>query len=182
MMVLTQLKRTRTCSQEPDVVDLLLECHERIRHFTRLAAWLADAHDAPALSVQETARDVHRYFTVALPLHSADEDLSIAPRLLKLRLPEELEVATAAMTGQHETIEATLSALAPMWAAVAEDSSRLVRLAAAMEKSVDKLQSLWLTHLHLEETMVFPAVRGRLSPGDQARILQEMRDRRRPEP
>ena len=176
--MLTTLRRTASPTREPDVVDLLLECHERIRRFTRMAAWLCHAHDAPSLAVRETAHDVHRYFTVALPLHSADEDLSIAPRLAKARLPDDLAAATSAMTRQHETIEETVAALAPKWAAVAEDAAALERHAEEMEKLVDRLQGLWTTHLHLEETMVFPAIRARLSPGEQARILQEMRDRR----
>src|SRR4051812_30710357 len=58
----------------------LLDCHSRIRRFSTLAIRLAEA-DAPPNEIAETAAAVHRYFTVALPLHAADEDLSIAPRL-----------------------------------------------------------------------------------------------------
>ena len=53
--MLTTLRKKSTPLREPDAVDLLRECHERIRRFTRMAAWLCHAHDAPALAVQETA-------------------------------------------------------------------------------------------------------------------------------
>lgn len=177
--MLTTLKRKATPVREPDAVDLLLECHERIRRFTRMAAWICHAHDAPELAVRETAESVHRYFTEALPLHSADEDASIGPRLAQARAGSEMAAAAAAMTRQHGPIEEILAALRPMWRAVADDPASLADHARAMDKLVDRLKGLWDTHLHLEETMVFPAVRTHLSATEKSAVLREMRERRR---
>jgi len=52
-----------------DAVALLLECHGRIRAFLAMARRVGEA-------IQ-----VHRYFTLALPLHARDEEESILPRL-----------------------------------------------------------------------------------------------------
>ena len=72
---------TRPDPISEDAVDLLLSCHYRIRHFTALAARLAEATAAPPDQIEQTAASVARYFRIALPLHKADEDGSIYPRL-----------------------------------------------------------------------------------------------------
>jgi iron-sulfur cluster repair protein YtfE (RIC family) len=175
--MLTLRKRAEPV-KAPDAVDLLRECHDRIRRFTRMAEWLADAGDAPHTAVKETAEAVLRYFTEALPRHSADEEQSIAPRLLATRAPIELREAVAAMTRQHEPIEQTLAALAPLWRQVAATPASLPACAAQMERHVNQLKALWDPHLHLEETLIFPAIRARLSPAALEEILKEMRARR----
>lgn len=176
--MLIPLKKKAEPVHEPGAFDLLLECHDRIRRFTKLAEWLAHATDSPARAVKETAEGVHRYFTVALPKHSADEDESLAPRLLALTLQDELRAAVVTMTRQHATLEETLAALIPSWRAVAEDPSALPDHAALMARHVEQLRALWDAHLHLEETIVFPAARARLSAAAQRAVLQEMRARR----
>lgn len=176
--MLIPLKKRGEPVREPEAFDLLLECHERIRRFTKLAEWLAHAGDAPEAAVRETAADVLRYFTVALPKHSADEDQSLAPRLLALTITEELRSAVATMTRQHATLEETIGALIPSWRAVAEDPGALAAHAPAMERHVEQLRALWDAHLHLEETTVFPAARARLSAAAQRDMLHEMRARR----
>src|SRR5690606_15926791 len=64
-----------------DLVDLLGECHARIRRFVELAHEAAIRMDAPVEQVIQACADVERYFVEALPLHVADEEESIAPRL-----------------------------------------------------------------------------------------------------
>src|SRR5689334_19419821 len=108
----------RSAANLPDhpggVIDLLLDCHGRIRHFLTLAERLADAPPStPPSDLSETAAAVRRYFTVALPLHVADEDRSISPRL-RARAPavaallDELEV-------EHAAIEGAIAVAAPLW-------------------------------------------------------------------
>src|SRR5947209_5155592 len=104
--------------QAPDVQILLLACHERIRHFLALAGQLCESA-APAAEVAAAAAAVHRYFTVALPLHALDEDESLAPRLLRLDLPAAVRAAIGPMTAQHGPIEAAIEAAAPLWQALA---------------------------------------------------------------
>src|SRR5512138_2428637 len=64
-----------------DVVDALLDCHQRIREFTSLAVRLAGARGLPDEEIRDAAARVHRYFSVALPLHARDEEESLLPRL-----------------------------------------------------------------------------------------------------
>jgi len=95
---------------------LVLACHQRIRSFTALAVGLAGSAPAPDAEVAEAARRVHRYHAVALPLHQADEELSLAPRL-EHAVPE----ALAAMKREHAELDETLADLLPLWERLARE-------------------------------------------------------------
>jgi iron-sulfur cluster repair protein YtfE (RIC family) len=176
--MLTSIRRRADEPVREDAVDLLLDCHRRIRHFTEVAARLAVAGDAPAAEIAEAASRVLRYFTVALPKHSADEDESIAPRLAALALPEQVRAAVDTMTRQHVTLHEVLGELAPHWRAVGADPGRLPEHAGEMERLVSRLGALWGMHLAMEETVVFPEVRRALTPEALGEIAAEMRARR----
>ncbi len=152
-----------------DAVDRLLACHARIRRFTALAARLVEP--APAAEVAEAAAAVHRYFTVALPLHVADEEHSLAPRLPSL--PE-----LAAMTAEHRAIESLLADLAGHWSEVAAAPARAAALARPLADGASALARHFDAHLPPEESAIFPAVR-RLPPAAQRAIVDEMLARRR---
>jgi hemerythrin-like domain-containing protein len=169
--------RTGAAPAARDVLDEMLGCHERIRRFTAMAGQLAAA---PAAEVAEAAAAVLRYFSVALPLHAEDEDLSLAPRLLATAVPAELRAALEAMTREHEPIEATLRDLAPLWSDLAAGDPRPASLGAALDAGAARLDELFTPHLEKEERIIFPAARARLSPADLAAIRDELRARRAP--
>ncbi len=158
--------------------ELLLGCHERIRRFTALAARLASAEKASAASVAETAGRVHRYYAVALPLHQADEELSIAPRLERVAPPEVLE-ALAKMKREHIELDEVLSWLLPFWELLAREPGRRSELAPGMSLLVGRVQALWRRHLAAEEETIFPALE-KLEAGELAQVTTEMRARRLP--
>ncbi|WP_198104236.1 hemerythrin domain-containing protein, partial [Clostridioides difficile] len=76
-------------------LDMLLACHDRLRHFSELASLLASRPDASADDVVDAARRLCTYFTVALPLHEADEEISVSPRLLSSSNGESVAEALA---------------------------------------------------------------------------------------
>jgi hypothetical protein len=174
---------TREPGQE-DPVDLLLACHERIRHFTALAQRLLDAHasgDVRAPSPEqlaEAARALSRYFGVALPLHVADEDVSIAHRFAPSSKPVEVAAALAAMSAEHLTIDRLLDALVPAWTSVAQDPSTLDGLRAVLAPKTAGLAAVMPPHLAAEEATIFPWMRAALDPVTRAAIVSEMRARR----
>src|SRR4051794_17871981 len=96
---------------------LVLSCHERIRSFLTLAARVA-AGDAPASEIAEAVARLHRYFMVALPLHVADEEQSIEPRLLA-HAPA-LAEPIARMRTEHQAAQRLVDELTPAWARGAE--------------------------------------------------------------
>ena len=161
-----------------DPLDLLRACHTRIRDHLALAQQLV-ARDlvAPHAQIAEAASAVHRYFTVALPLHIADEEESVRPRLLASATDDaDLAAALAQMTDEHARIDDTLAALLPRFAAVAADPARRQELVSQQGAVADVSRAL-AAHLVLEETRLFPACAA-WSPAIRAAVVAELRARR----
>ena len=98
--MLTNLKiSVESTADQEDAITLLLGCHDRIRHFTEVADRLNFNPQSPAADRQQAASTVLRYYEVALPLHEADENDSVYPRLQKALPPGELAAANQAMVG-----------------------------------------------------------------------------------
>lgn len=161
-----------------DAVDMLLACHVRIRAFTDTAGRLGRVLDVAPAEVGDAAARVHRYYTVALPLHAEDEDRSVAPRLRAVALPHGVEEALTAMTHQHLGIEEATAAVAPLWLAVAAEPGRQPELRAELARHAALLERLWEVHLGIEERVIFPAVRARVDREELAAVAAEMRTRR----
>lgn len=162
-------------SHTPDLVDLLGECHDKIRRFVALAHTAAVRADAPADQVAKACVDATRYFREALPLHVADEEESILPRLRGLS--SDIDRALDHMAQQHQQhalkLWVLLAALAEVQTAPHKADSRraLARAAVRMKAEFDE-------HLALEESIIFPAIRHHLSRDTQATVIDELRRRR----
>lgn len=155
------------------VVQRLTECHARIRASIALAVRIAEQAGSPT-EVREAARALYRYFTVALPLHIADEEDSVRPRLAGLAgLPS--RTALAVMTHEHGEVETLLASLVPAWQALADtpDPGR----AAATLPWARELAAHLDEHLAAEEREVFPLIDA-LPATEQAAIVGEMYARR----
>ncbi len=155
-------------------MDLLLECHDRIRSFLLLSRRLAAAQDPDG--VAEAAARVVRYFTEALPLHARDEEESLRPRLAGL--DPALDVALATMLREHAEHEAPLGALVAACRELARDPRRQPELAPAIARAADALDAHFVAHLRSEEEIVFPAVRRLLPERELAANAREIRERR----
>lgn len=162
--------------QNEDAASMLLGCHQRIRHFTEVALRLAEDPQASAIERSNAAKSVFRYYTEALPLHEADENDSLHPRLKQV-LPEGvLAEANKSMVQQHTEIDALVASLIPLW-------DELQKNPASQDPNLlsqtERLQQLWTSHLQLEEEQVIPAMRQFLSAADMRAIEAEMRARRK---
>lgn len=136
-----------------DVVDLLFECHGRIRRFLAMAMALEDAGGQEPGQIVAAVR---RYFTEAFPLHVEDEEVDIAPHL-----PADVAAKVRADHTCHAAAVAELLASPPH-----ELPAAARRLAAELEP-----------HLAFEEALVFPAIRALAAPARDA-IRGAMRARR----
>src|SRR5690606_21064266 len=99
----------------------LLACHERIRRFVAMAFATATREEAPASDIAEACARVRRYFTEALPLHVADEELSVLPRLRGTSA--EVDAALATMQEQHARHQPLLGRLLELTEAVGQEPS-----------------------------------------------------------
>ncbi len=162
--------------REGGVVDLLLECHGRIRKFSNLAVAIAERDDVPPEEVATVCADVERYFTLALPLHVRDEEESLLPRLYGR--DAEVDRALAAMASQHVEHGALISRLVALAAALHADPARLAELAGDLAAVAVPLERELAAHLEHEETVVFPAIARLLDAAAQAAVVGEIAARR----
>lgn len=167
----------RRAATPGDAVELLLECHARIRSFLDLARRLGGAQGAADEAVADAAFRVSRYFTVALPLHARDEEESIVPRL-RGRDPA-VDAELEAMVCEHREHEQPLRALVAACADLARDTSRHGELAATVMGSAAELERGFAAHLAREEAVIFPAIRQLLDQTTDAPVVKEIRLRRR---
>jgi hemerythrin-like domain-containing protein len=163
-------------NRHEDTASMLLGCHQRIRHFTEVALRLAQNESGTSSAERVNAvQSVLRYYTQALPLHEADENDSLHPRLRRV-LPEGvLAEANEAMVQQHTKIDALIARLVLAWRELERDPQHPQ---ADLLPQTERLQQLWTSHLQLEEEQVIPAMQ-RYLPADELRAIEaEMRARR----
>ena len=176
--MLNQITPPRPSNQPPeDALDLLLGCHQRIRHFTATAKNLAHAQGATHDEIRMAAAGVHRYYSVSLPLHEADEEDSVRPRLDALD-DERVHHALAAMHDQHQAIDESIERLLPLLQMVQRNPAALEQAGGEMCTITKGLEEIFSAHLQLEEEVIFPAIRAHLPSGDRTAILAEMQARR----
>jgi hypothetical protein len=171
--VLTVLGKS---AQPQGAVDLLLECHDRIRAFLALALRIPGAAGEDPILVAEAAERVRRYFVEALPLHAQDEEESILPRLRGA--DPRVDAALAAMAREHLEHERPLGALVAECDLLSRDPGRLRERAASVAAPARELEAHFAVHLRGEEEVIFPAVRRLLDPAADLAVVREIRRRR----
>ena len=166
-----------TESGPADVVELLLDCHQRIRHFSELARRLGEADGLPGGEVRDAAARVRRYFGEALPLHVADEEESLVPRL-RGREPE-IDAALERMTSEHQAHQPGLAALLELCEALESTPARHTELRGALLETATALQAEFESHLAEEERVLIPALQRLFPAEERATMADEVRARRR---
>jgi hemerythrin-like domain-containing protein len=161
-----------------DAVDLLVGCHQRIRHFTAVAVKLAHAQGATTEEIVQAAAAVHRYYSISLPLHEADEDHTLRPRL-HAAAGEQIRHALLAMGNQHQAIDELLERLLPLLILVRNNPDTLPELGGEMCAITKGLEEIFRAHLQMEEDLIFPAIRTVLPESMRAEMLLEMQERRK---
>jgi iron-sulfur cluster repair protein YtfE (RIC family) len=176
--MLNQISPLTSPPKTEDAVDLLIGCHQRIRHFTGVAVKLAHAQGTTPEEVAQAAAAAHRYYTVSLPLHEADEEETVRPRLDVVG-DEKLRHALLAMTDQHLAIDELLERLLPLLAMVRNNPQTIHAAGSEMCSITKALDEMFRAHLQLEEEVIFPAIRGVLPENARAEMLSEMQGRRK---
>src|SRR5664280_1181534 len=161
-----------------DAVDLLVGCHQRIRHFTGVAVKLAHAQGAAPEEIAQAAAGVHRYYSVSLPLHEADEDQTLQSRLRAVA-DEQVRHALLAMGDQHQAIDELIERLLPLLVLVTNNPDTLAEVGGEMCSITKALEEIFRAHLQMEEEIIFPAIRQALPESTRAEILREMQERRK---
>ena len=159
----------------PDVIELLLECHERIRRFVSIARTIASTPNGEPEEIREAAAQVRRYFVESLPLHIADEHDDILPRLRGQS--DALDHALARMDSEHALHEPVLARLVELCDELVRDPRQNTALSAELATVAAEVDAELTAHLDNEEKVIFPALR-RLPSSEQAAVLAAIRERR----
>lgn len=163
----------RRSHEAPTMRDMLVDCHARIRKFCALARRLSQG--GPPEQIRDAAAQLHRYFSLALPLHIRDEEESIRPRLERLGDPT-LSAALDDMMHEHVAADVALAELLDQWEAITREPSDA--RCFATYKPIVWLDRHLLAHLRDEETRMFTAL-DLLPPAQWDAIVAEMKSRRR---
>lgn len=167
-----------------DPLGLLRACHGRVERFAELALTIADELDGepPGEAVSRTAGRVLRYFDEAAPLHHADEENDLLPRLRK-RLPAE---EAARLTPLLDALAAEHAALAEHWAVLRPLLTELHEGRAvdptAYRAAARPFRDAELDHLTRENERILPAAETHLRTDDLAAMGAAMARRRGVEP
>lgn len=158
--------------------EMLEACHDRVRRslalLGRLFVYLSDhPHDAQSRSA---ARDVLRYFELAAPLHHQDEERHVFPRLEGAADPA-LTDAVARLRADHVQMESLWAQLRPVLQSWTGEAIGTVPDEPARQLAAT-FAALYERHLALEETLVFPAARGRIDEAELRSMSQDMAHRR----
>jgi iron-sulfur cluster repair protein YtfE (RIC family) len=160
---------------------MLLDCHARIRHFMQLSRTLAEAESVPHSEIAEAAAAVYGYFSRALPLHEADENKTLFPRI-QSALPQGALVREAAetMVEQHKAIDELAAELLSLNDSLRLRPERLPSLARRLQHVTGTLDRIFDAHFHIEERVIFPALPQLLTEAQIQEISREMYQRRQP--
>lgn len=171
--MLTQIGQ-RPAREGGELQIALSECHQRIRLYVNLAWQLAAADDVTPGERRNAARAVRRYFSLALPLHVADEEELLTPLLAGT--DPHVDEALRMMNDEHDEHAPYVRRLVVLCHVLEHDPlhaaarAELARLATYLDGAFER-------HLALEEAIVFPALR-RCAPAVQAALYAAIRRRR----
>src|SRR5664279_1267783 len=160
-----------------DAVDLLNGCHQRIRHFTGVATKLSHAQGATFDEIRQASAAVYRYYSISLPLHEADEEDTLRPRLDRVA-DERVRHALLAMADQHMAIDELIERLLPLLRLLEQNPESQAQLGGEMCSLTKTLDEVFRAHLELEEAVIFPAINELLPEGARTAMLTEMQQRR----
>jgi iron-sulfur cluster repair protein YtfE (RIC family) len=159
-----------------DIVDLLLECHARIRSFCELAVRLGEVQAAAPDEIRDAAARVRRYFVEALPLHARDEEESVLPRLAG-RDPA-VDAALVAMHRDHLGHGVLLDPVLALCEALVAAPERQPELAPELARAGRLLHAHFEAHLDSEEQTIFPLIARTVPEEERRRMVEELRGRR----
>lgn len=161
---------------------LLSDCHRRIEHFLNVLATIAEDAAGGELipSYRRALEGAVTYFAVAAPKHTADEEVSLFPRLRDSDDAALIQALAAldSLERDHDEADAHQAAvdrLVRQWLAVGRlsetDTARLRDL-------LTRLQALYRRHIAIEDREVFPAAARGLDRAQIVQIGSEMAARR----
>lgn len=161
---------------------LLSDCHRRIEQFLGIIVTVVRVARGGPLTGQNRMMlsAAHDYFASAGPRHTADEEVSLFPRLQRVSggVAEALRETLHTLEADHrraEGLHADVEALLGEWL----NAGALPPAAeVTLNETLDALSALYGRHIAIEDGTLFPAAAEMLSPALLEEIGREMAARR----
>jgi hemerythrin-like domain-containing protein len=158
-----------------DVIDLLLDCHAKIRRFVGIARRMAAGDSTNVDDIRSAAGAIARYFSVAFPQHVADENDLMLPRLFGR--DAETDARLARMRDDHAEHARFVDELVSICTTLRDDPVRLAEVAPELRRVVSELEVVFEAHLVMEESEIFPRLAS-LEIDVRRALVAAMRERR----
>jgi len=160
------------------VFDVLDEGHREIlTHLHKLAALAVALQTAsPADDLPGEARALMAFFSGPAREHNYDEELHVFPALLESRDPKVKEAAED-LCEDHARIELCWLEVEPQLGLLAGGGA--VRDVGGFCAAVTTFVDVTREHVALEESLIYPELRGQLEPTARRSIRHDMASRRR---
>jgi hemerythrin-like domain-containing protein len=165
-----------------DPTALLSDCHRRIEMFIGSLQKVSVLIEQPLAGDTRTALEsALRYFREAAPKHTADEEISVFPRL---RRADDTEVKNALATldsleQEHRRADQLHARVYVLGNRALEQSHLSSADAAEFRDAISELASIYQAHIRIEDDLVFPIAGRVLSRADKQIIATEMSARRK---
>lgn len=160
-----------------DGCEALELCHHESLAMLELLESLVDRLEdiGPDLQARRMAEAIEQHFSTAVLQHHEDEERHVFP-MLALGGSADTQQLLARLKQDHAWMDANWFELRPQVDAVACGQSWVD--VDVLREAVAVLAQLIREHIALEESLVYPRFRERLSEGEHGRTSDEMRARR----
>ena len=163
-------------------LDLLSACHRRIENFLGIFGKVLDGGpDAPLDDIRaEGLLLALHYFRTAAPLHTADEEESLFPRLRKIDLPEVAEALSRVeeLEQDHQTADLLLGEVGRIVGDWLEATTLKEQKATRLRAVLTELGGRYASHIRFEDEVLFPLAARVLPEPALKEMGREMMERR----
>src|SRR5579872_6640792 len=159
---------------------LLGDCHRRIESFLEILIRIAsqDASNPLGQPEREALEKALDYFRSSAPKHTADEEVSLFPRLRGSRSAEAALACLAELEDDHQVAgrdHELVDALGRQWLETGEIASEKLD---QIRQALARLSNMYRHHIAVEDHELFPLAARVLPPDQLAEVGQEMAERR----
>jgi hemerythrin-like domain-containing protein len=159
---------------------MLQDCHRRIERFLNILCEIGTSATERALTFEEVqaVEAALGYFRTSGPKHTADEEESVFSRLRATIASEELEHFDR-LERDHDRADHLHDSVDLLFSSWITNHELRPKDRQLLLENLGQLQSLYIDHIKLEETVIFPLAAKQLSPDAIKAIGQEFEQRRK---
>lgn len=169
-----------------DPLGMLSDCHRRIERFLKVLAILTSQAQGSTLHEEErhALETALRYFRVAAPMHTLDEEDSLFPRMRAQPSPQLHEAIRQlrALEADHQLAEAILQEVETLGWCWLKAGTLPAEAVGRLSLILHNLQAIYAAHIRQEDNEVFPLAARLLEPSEIQALGREMALRRGFEP